>query len=497
MEPEDLLNYEKAQDILKKIRNEKIYYSDIIEKYKFGFFAHFQKRNLVITDQAIYSFKDNEIKRRIKIEELYGITYSKLSNQFVVHLDQNDYDYLFQSDNRDKIILLLQNLYSKLKNQDILFCVKHEQDLFKYVVRKKERKNNPTTFKLDKNELISIRDFFDGKAEGNTNQEFNDNNEKDNNDIQEQEKKPDLAPESPKIKRPEKPPSKPAVKSLPKPSAMKAPEGPPVEVKGSGKGVPPPLPSKVPTSSKPVSKNPVDLSSELASIKNNLKHVEVKDYVSPTLTNQEDSGKTTNGMMASFMAQRNKMKPSDNKPTTAQLKPTKNNNDINYNIQIEELKKQLNDEKNKNKQLIDENNNLKEKIKKLNKDMSKIQEFKDKIKLLENDLIKKNNEIQQLLNKNNIPLKTKFKITSIKAGEEIMGINFVSMGNQDIVNYNLVCKNNDLFIRLEERLYEDFPKFKEYETYFEVNGKRIKRFKTLEQNNIKTNDVINIFIIDI
>ena len=78
-----------------------------------------------------------------------------------------------------------------------------------------------------------------------------------------------------------------------------------------------------------------------------------------------------------------------------------------------------------------------------------------------------------------------------------MGINFVSMGNQDIGHYNLVCKNNDLFIRLEERLYEDFPKFKEYETYFEVNGKRIKRFKTLEQNNIKTNDVINIFTIDI
>ena len=110
MAPEDLLNYENDQDMLKKIGNEKIYYSDKIEKYKFGFFAHFQKRNLVITEQAIYSFKNTDIKRRIKIEELYGITYSKLSNQFVVHLDQNDYDYILQSDNREKIILLLQNL---------------------------------------------------------------------------------------------------------------------------------------------------------------------------------------------------------------------------------------------------------------------------------------------------------------------------------------------------------------------------------------------------
>ena len=109
---------------------------------------------------------------------------------------------------------------------------------------------------------------------------------------------------------------------------------------------------------------------------------------------------------------------------------------------------------------------------------------------------KKNNEIQQLLIKNN-NTKDKYKITSINPGEEIIGLNFVSMGNQDIMNYNLVCKNVDLFVRLEERLYEDFPQFKEYETYFEVNGKRIKRFKTIEQNKIKTNDVINIFTIDI
>ena len=122
--------------------------------------------------------------------------------------------------------------------------------------------------------------------------------------------------------------------------------------------------------------------------------------------------------------------------------------------------------------------------------------MKDKIQLLENELNQKNNEIQQLLIKNN-NIKDKYKITSVNPGEEIMAINFVSMGNQNIMNYNLVCKNIDLFIRLEERLYEDFPQFKEYETYFEVNGKRIKRFKTIEQNNIKTNDVINIFTVDL
>ena len=70
------------------------------------------------------------------------------------------------------------------------------------------------------------------------------------------------------------------------------------------------------------------------------------------------------------------------------------------------------------------------------------------------------------------------------------------MGNSDIGHYNLICINRDLFVRLEERLYNKFPQFKNYETYFEVNGKRIKRFKTLEQNNINNNDIINIFIIE-
>ena len=40
------------------------------------------------------------------------------------------------------------------------------------------------------------------------------------------------------------------------------------------------------------------------------------------------------------------------------------------------------------------------------------------------------------------------------------------MGNNDIGHYNLICKNRDLFVRLEEILYNDFPQFKEHETYF-------------------------------
>ena len=71
------------------------------------------------------------------------------------------------------------------------------------------------------------------------------------------------------------------------------------------------------------------------------------------------------------------------------------------------------------------------------------------------------------------------------------------MGIQEINNCSLVCKNTDLFVRLEERLYNDFPQFKNYETYFEKNTKIIKRFKTLDENEIKNKDVISLFTVDI
>ncbi len=151
--------------------------------------------------------------------------------------------------------------------------------------------------------------------------------------------------------------------------------------------------------------------------------------------------------------------------------------------------------KNKNQELINENTILKEKLNKLNMDIYNIKDLKDKIKSLEKELNKKNEEIQQLLSQNNNN-QGKYEITSIKPGEKIMCINFVSMGRQDINNYGLVCKNTDLFVRTEERLYEDFPEFKNYETYFEVNGKRIKILKTFDKNKIKHNDIINIFLID-
>ena len=196
----------------------------------------------------------------------------------------------------------------------------------------------------------------------------------------------------------------------------------------------------------------------------------------------------------------NKREKIINKPNINNVKiisecvPNYNNLNVDDNIvKINELERLLKEEKEKNKKLTIENKNLKEAniklnmeneklkelkkiISKLNNELNQIKELKQK---MENDLAQKDIEIQKLLSKKNKDYYDISDISALNKDDKIIAVNFVSMGNNDIGHYNLMCINRDLFVRLEERLYNKFPQFKNYETYFEVNGKRIKRFKTL------------------
>ena len=168
-------------------------------------------------------------------------------------------------------------------------------------------------------------------------------------------------------------------------------------------------------------------------------------------------------------------------------------------------------------QLLEERNNkkdgkLKEEITKLNNiiinlqkenniikknSINDINELKDKIKILSTDINNKYKEINYYKNQVQNSKENQNEITSIKPGEKIISVQFISQGINDIFNYGMACKNTDLFVKLEERLYNDFPKYKKLETLFEVNGRRILRFQTLDENKIKNNDIINLFFNEI
>ena len=73
-------------------------------------------------------------------------------------------------------------------------------------------------------------------------------------------------------------------------------------------------------------------------------------------------------------------------------------------------------------------------------------------------------------------------INVINPGEKILSVQFVS--NDQKITYSIKCKNTTTFVRVEEKLYEVYPEYKETENYFIHNENAIKRFKSIEENNI-------------
>ena len=64
------------------------------------------------------------------------------------------------------------------------------------------------------------------------------------------------------------------------------------------------------------------------------------------------------------------------------------------------------------------------------------------------------------------------------------------------IDYVIICKNTEKFSKIEEQLYKKYPNYIDTENYFMVNGKKIKKFKTLEDNKINNNDEVILYILD-
>ena len=110
------------------------------------------------------------------------------------------------------------------------------------------------------------------------------------------------------------------------------------------------------------------------------------------------------------------------------------------------------------------------------------------IKNLQNKLNEKEQELNQI--KNNLNFNQIKTNTENKWG---FAINFIL--NDQAINYPMVCNVKDCISRLEEELYNEFPKYKDYNTYLTCNGIILKRFRNIGENNIKKGDaiIVNIY----
>ena len=158
-----------------------------------------------------------------------------------------------------------------------------------------------------------------------------------------------------------------------------------------------------------------------------------------------------------------------------------NNTQINLYSEIDKLKNELN---NKNKIIEQQNSTIIKLTNKLNNLNNLYNTNLSLIQNLQNNLNQKEQVLQQLKNKLNT--NSNINNTQNKWG---FAIKFIST-NQEINHHPMICNEKDLISRLEEELYNEYPKYKDYNTYLTCNDIILKRFKTIGENNIKKNDVI-------
>ena len=79
----------------------------------------------------------------------------------------------------------------------------------------------------------------------------------------------------------------------------------------------------------------------------------------------------------------------------------------------------------------------------------------------------------------------------INPGEKVISTLFISSDQR--LTYSISCKNTTPFVKVEEKLYEEYPEYKDTENFFLHNGTRIRRFKTIEENNIKSGKAIIVY----
>ena len=113
----------------------------------------------------------------------------------------------------------------------------------------------------------------------------------------------------------------------------------------------------------------------------------------------------------------------------------------------------------------------------------------NEIKKLKDEIILKNNEINQL----KIELQNEKNKNSQNMVDfnNIIAIKFTST-DQVINNFPISCLKTNIFAEIEEKLYKEYPEFRETNNTLIVNGGPVLRFKTMGENRIKSGDTIQV-----
>ena len=175
----DSLNWANDKEIQEIIKDEKLYFSGMITKI--NHYGMSQERSIILTEKALYNMKKKSLRRKIAYTDIRGITYSKLTYEFVIHGNDDEYDYQYIHNDRNLIICFIAIFYQNVAFKPLQICEVEEKTLKNYVTQKKEKKKDYSFSKMDPKFLIDTNDFINQNMK-----EISANNEI---DVQEEKKR--------------------------------------------------------------------------------------------------------------------------------------------------------------------------------------------------------------------------------------------------------------------------------------------------------------------
>ena len=160
----DFLNLSKNYSVKTNItREEEIQFSDKIDKI--NKYSWKQERNIIITNKAIYNLKKFELKRRIDLKTLIGITISKNSEEFVIHCSNIDYDYHYSSQRRNIIIEIISKNYELILQTEINLYELSDKSLNQYVTTKDEKEKKISYTRMPKKaKKLNVKEYLFGNT---------------------------------------------------------------------------------------------------------------------------------------------------------------------------------------------------------------------------------------------------------------------------------------------------------------------------------------------
>ena len=158
----DMLSFSKEKEITTVLNNEPILYSNKIQKM--NSFIIKQERNIIITEESIYIFDKKKFKKKINYEDILALTFSSISNEFIIHR-KSIYDYHLICSDKIKLMCAIIKAYEKKMKKAIILCEIKEKSLKPYFTSKKEKKKDINATKYDESKIIDTQTFlFDNES---------------------------------------------------------------------------------------------------------------------------------------------------------------------------------------------------------------------------------------------------------------------------------------------------------------------------------------------